>query len=298
VKNICLGTAMWGWSVEQSTVFAILDSFYEFGGRYIDTANNYPLNGNASDYRKSPLFLSQWCHSRKVSDLKITCKIGSVSNSNTPNNDLTPDYLQKQVKYYMDLFNDNFYCAMLHWDNRSDINEIEGSLLGLDILSQYNIELGLSGISHPSIYADLLLKRMPRSINIQVKHNFLHSGLENFQSLSSFSPKIWAYGISASGLKLSPQEYNSKSYVSLVRGKNYHNEMLNENIKAALKKCIATNHFLENIYHLSIAFAEQEEQLFGYLVAPTKLEQMQDILRFVEQLSVNSIDLKCLSEIN
>jgi aryl-alcohol dehydrogenase-like predicted oxidoreductase len=116
VKELCLGTAMWGWSIDRGTAFSMLDYFYSVGGRHVDTANNYPLNENSCDYRKSPLFLSEWCKTRKVDDLKITYKIGSLSNINSPKNNLSPNHLNSQVSWAKDHFGENLSCIMIHWD--------------------------------------------------------------------------------------------------------------------------------------------------------------------------------------
>ncbi|NJK72389.1 MAG: hypothetical protein HC926_03385 [Synechococcaceae cyanobacterium SM2_3_60] len=80
-KQIGLGTAMWGWSVDQATAFEILDCFYGAGYRWVDTAMNYPINGNPADFRRSVQMLAAWCRDREVSDLQIICKVGSLSNS-------------------------------------------------------------------------------------------------------------------------------------------------------------------------------------------------------------------------
>ena len=175
MKELCLGTAMWGWSVSKDTAFSILDYFYGEGGRHVDTANNYPLNGNKLDYRKSPLFISEWCHSRKVVDLKVTYKIGSLCNNNISEIDLTPSHIEKQILQAIDYFGDNLHCIMLHWDKRKNRILIDDTLEYLDILYDKGIELGLSGIDEPRIYKELLLNRKVLSLNIQAKHNFLYS---------------------------------------------------------------------------------------------------------------------------
>jgi aryl-alcohol dehydrogenase-like predicted oxidoreductase len=41
VSAICLGTAYFGTRIDRGTAFEIMDTYYEHGGRFIDTANNY-----------------------------------------------------------------------------------------------------------------------------------------------------------------------------------------------------------------------------------------------------------------
>ena len=151
MKELCLGTAMWGWSVSRDTAFSILDCFYDGGGRYVDTANNYPLNGNARDYRTSPFFLADWCRSRGVNDLKITCKVGTTSNEHSPFINLSPSHLDDQITWARDWFNENLHCIMIHWDDRKDYELINETIEFLEVLNEYGLELGFSGISHPEI---------------------------------------------------------------------------------------------------------------------------------------------------
>jgi aryl-alcohol dehydrogenase-like predicted oxidoreductase len=68
---LCLGTMWFGVRIDEETSFQILDRFYEAGGRYIDTANNYgawteeSLGTRAGD---SERVLGRWIASRKVAD--------------------------------------------------------------------------------------------------------------------------------------------------------------------------------------------------------------------------------------
>lgn len=189
MKELCLGTAMWGWSVNKDTALSILDCFYEGGGRHVDTAYNYPLNGNSNDYRKSPLFLSEWCKSRRINDLKITFKVGSTTNTNNPENNLSPNYLNNQINWAKDYFSQNLHCVMLHWDNRKDLAQIQDTLEFLEILCDYDIDLGLSGIKYPELYKQSLEGIKKHGLNIQTKHNFLYSGFDNYKNLTCYSPR-------------------------------------------------------------------------------------------------------------
>ena len=41
VSKLCLGAVNFGTKVDKKHSFALLDTYYEAGGRFIDTANNY-----------------------------------------------------------------------------------------------------------------------------------------------------------------------------------------------------------------------------------------------------------------
>ncbi|NOH84522.1 aldo/keto reductase [Vibrio sp. 03-59-1] len=291
MKEICLGTAMWGWSVDKITAFSILDCFYEYGGRYVDTANNYPLNGVASDYQKSIMYISDWCNSRDVSDLVITCKIGSVINSNTSENNLNSKFLYEQLNWLLGVFKSNLGCVMIHWDDRGDLLQIKDTLSISTLLLNEGIQLGLSGIKYPEVYASALHESNIIDVNIQVKHNFASSSFSHYSSLSIFKPKIWAYGISVSGLKLSESEYKDNSYVSLVRGSGYHRHLLTEDLCVALNEVILINDTIDNIYQIGVAYSQEDKALHGFIVAPSTLEQMFNITDFLKKSKFKVFDL-------
>ncbi len=297
MKQLSLGTAMWGWAVDRSAAFLLLDNFYREGGRYIDTASNYPINGVSSDFGQSASFIAQWCKVHSVSDLKVTYKVGSVSNENTAQNDLTYNFLHEKLVWAIQNFGENLHCIMLHWDNRSDGSMLKDTCKFLKELNQYGIEVGLSGVKYPEIYRQSLVDIGCKELNIQLKYNFLHGGFEDYMSLSSMRPKYWAYGIAAGGLKLFDSEYNKKSSVSLVRPKGYSQQLLSKKRISILNRVIDKNIYFKSLYHISIAYSEQEDRLFGYIIAPARVSQLMDIFHFIEKVKFDQVHLAELTEL-
>ena len=41
VSSLCLGTMQWGWTADEMTAFALMDTFIESGGNFLDTADFY-----------------------------------------------------------------------------------------------------------------------------------------------------------------------------------------------------------------------------------------------------------------
>lgn len=299
MKKLCLGTAMWGWSVDEDMAYSILDCFYSNGYRYIDTANNYPLNGIKKDYHKSEMFISKWCKSRGVKDLKITYKIGSLSNSYTHENDLSPPFMSDQINRAIEIFTENLHIVMIHWDNRNNLSLIKTTIEFLnDYLIKNNLILGISGIKHTDIYKTIISDIKISEVNIQSKHNFLYSDLSKYRCFSEINSKLWGYGISVSGLKLSSEDYNKNSYVSLTRENNYHKNTLNKNIEILLHDIISRHDLIKSLYHIATIFSEQEDRLHGYIVAPSSLKQMQDIINFLANVNINAINLDSLKKLN
>lgn len=79
VSALCLGVMNLGVRQDEATSFAILDRFFEGGGRFVDTANNYgawtPELSVAGD---SERVLGRWIASRRVADeIVIATKCGA-----------------------------------------------------------------------------------------------------------------------------------------------------------------------------------------------------------------------------
>ena len=85
VSPICLGGNVFGWTADESASFAVLDTFLELGGNFIDSANVYSawVPGNAGG--ESETIIGRWIASRGVRDeVVIATKIGYPAPPNFP----------------------------------------------------------------------------------------------------------------------------------------------------------------------------------------------------------------------
>jgi len=76
VSKLCLGAVNLGTKVDKEHSFALLDRYYEAGGRFIDTANNYSFfyNGKGGE---SETVIGQWMKDRgNREELIIATKVG------------------------------------------------------------------------------------------------------------------------------------------------------------------------------------------------------------------------------
>lgn len=74
---LVLGGNVFGWTIDQDQSFAVLDAFYEAGGRMIDTAEGYSdwVPGNKGG--ESEAIIGAWVESRGVrADMRIASKTG------------------------------------------------------------------------------------------------------------------------------------------------------------------------------------------------------------------------------
>ena len=210
--DLYLGSAMWGWTIDRPTVFALLDTFYAAGFRDVDTATNYPIDKNPEHWRLAETWLAEWLDAHGVSDMRVMIKVGSVNNLKTPDQRLGRSFLHMQYAAYQRLFGTNLDTYMVHWDNRDDEAAIAETVTALGEIAKTGCRPGLSGIRHPDQYAAGGAKKLP-DFKIQVKHNPLQSDYERYAPFHGARAFI-AYGINAGGIKLN-RAYHAKS--SLVQ---------------------------------------------------------------------------------
>jgi hypothetical protein len=274
MKHISLGSAYWGWSVSENEAYEILDLFYGNGGRFIDTAFNYPISSITTDLNKSFVILSNWIKINKVNDLKINYKIGSISNSLIAKNNTSEKYLRDQLNYALDVSGSNIYSIMIHWDNSKSVNKINNTCVFLKKIQDTKIRVGLSGIKYPKMYAESMSSLNFSSIDFQVKSNFVHSNLNHYKLFDSNINRFWAYGISLGGLKIKDIYANNYSL-------NPKHRLVTQSIADKIKTDMNKYKF-NSFYELSMATAEKNDSLYGYIIGPSNKFQMKDIIKFLD----------------
>lgn len=283
MKPICLGTAMWGWSIERTSAFELLDLFYNQGGRFIDTATNYPINSHVESYSAAVKLIEEWSKANGIHDLNVIYKLGSVTNNNSPICDLTADAIALNADNASHMLGENLYSLMIHWDNRDDAQAIHNTLSDLSAQCiDKSCRLGLSGIKHISHYEDALQALQVKHIDIEAKSNFLINGEQHYSPLYAKDTFVWGYGISGSGLKLDPNEYRKDSYVRLTKGTDYHELMLPVWKLDRLQALIKKYDDIANLYQLSMLISELNNDLNGYIISPSRISQLKETYKFIQ----------------
>ncbi|WP_420381806.1 aldo/keto reductase [Novosphingobium sp.] len=100
VSPLCYGTNMLGWLLDQGKSNAILDTFADLGGNFIDTARSYGDWSSEAPVGASERAVGGWLKTRQRSDLVIATKggffdmrVGDWRNRVTPE-DVTADLMQ------------------------------------------------------------------------------------------------------------------------------------------------------------------------------------------------------------
>jgi len=283
-KDLILGTSLWGWTVKKKECYKILDTFYDNGYRWIDTATNYPINSDKKYFRYAENLLAEWIKNNDINDLKIISKIGSVDNLGGENVNLSYSFLLMNYEYYLDKFQSCLKNIMVHWDNRDSILSIESTIDALKLINQNGIDIGLSGIKNPEHYF-ALKNILDIEYFIEVKHNIFSSSLEHYRMFYN-NCKFIVYGINASGIKINGKYTKLNSLI--VRKRDYQSEkriMIINKIKKLIDKYNDGTSFpITSFNHIGMIYAFNSSWVDGIIVGPSSLTQLTDSLLFFNKL--------------
>lgn len=96
---IVLGGNVFGFTADEDTSFAVLDRFYEAGGRMIDTAQGYSIWVPGHVGGESETVLGKWMRARGVrSDILLATKTGMAGNAG----DLAPQKVADELERSLD----------------------------------------------------------------------------------------------------------------------------------------------------------------------------------------------------
>ena len=79
VSPLCLGANVFGWTADKETSFAVLDRYFDAGGRFLDTADMYScwVDGNVGG--ESETIIGEWMAARGNRDeMVVATKVGKL----------------------------------------------------------------------------------------------------------------------------------------------------------------------------------------------------------------------------
>ena len=78
VSALCLGCMYFGTRVDEQTAFRLLDRYFEAGGRFLDTSNNYAFWVDGGEGGESESLLGRWLEQRGNRDeVFLATKVGA-----------------------------------------------------------------------------------------------------------------------------------------------------------------------------------------------------------------------------
>jgi aryl-alcohol dehydrogenase-like predicted oxidoreductase len=200
-----LGTAMWGWSIDQAEAWKLLDAYANAGGVWVDSAVNYPINKDRSSPRAAVL-IYEWLRANPGNSLRVWYKVGAQDNSGGSDFSLTHASLLTANRLACSYFGDHIGCLGVHWDNREDADAVSETVAALAGISRENsgkpMPIGLSGVKYPELYAKAakVLKLTNTPWWVQVKENALtYAARDHYTKM--MGSKFFAYGINMGGVK-------------------------------------------------------------------------------------------------
>jgi len=279
-----LGTAMWGWTVSKSEAFRLLNVFEEWGGVIIDSATNYPINGEQTSNGEALKWISEWFASNPQTKLKVLIKIGSTDNSGSSESDLSKSRLLNEMARQINNFGPTSLLGLgIHWDNRPDksgsLSGMVESLEAMREIANSGLEIGISGIRRPDLYRQLAPDLAAKWI-IQVKENVLDSSTRQKYTQIFPHSRILAYGMNMGGVRLEPGSRQSPRVVASQSASPSTISKLERILAASQLNAVKPKTFNE----LGLWHAMQQDTLDGVILGPSSQMQLMESIKFIDLL--------------
>lgn len=177
---VCLGGSVFGWLISRSESEAVLDRFYELGGRMIDTADGYSYDKRPTG-NDSENIIGSWARSRGVtSTIRICTKVGRSPDLPGLKAATVAEAVEKSRER---LGLDEFEVLLAHGDDPSlDPDEIELALTS--VLKGSARHVGVSNFSAERIEATMLAASGTDDPSIEIVQEEFHLAAREFESSS------------------------------------------------------------------------------------------------------------------
>ncbi|MBT4699876.1 MAG: oxidoreductase [Rhodospirillaceae bacterium] len=282
-----MGTALWGWGVDQKTAHAMLDGFALAGGKWIDAAVNYPINGNAQDFGRANEIITSWLKGNPNSGMKVFCKIGAVDNSGEDRSNLG----SAAIRTTTDILRGNFSEALkgigIHWDNRDDIFAIQETVSAMEALHNEGYLIGFSGVRRPDRYAEAS-PDLARHWWIQIKENASTKAARQHYFPHFPDARYIAYSVNMGGVKMD----HRKSEKSSLALRNISEPEIASRLRAFLTDKHTFNPCPRTMNELAILMIFMNRALAGLITGPRTAEQLCETLAFWQQLNEDAVGEK------
>ena len=251
--NLIFGTGQWHPGMGKYDFYKLLDTFYENGFKYIETATSYPICGDMQYFRQTEKLISDWIKRHKTNDIKIIVRVGEINNSlKDIKLNLTFSYILMLVDNYLNLFKDNLDSIIIAADDRSKKAEIIKTLEALIIChEEYGLNIGISQIKNQGLYYKILKEL-------------------------KFKPKIIVKDYFSSVAK-DYMPFLKDNYEFIIDALNFYQPVYKSKISKLLNWC-KNNNFgeLTTIDHINILFCCYSDSVSGYITNPSTNEELSE----------------------
>jgi aryl-alcohol dehydrogenase-like predicted oxidoreductase len=257
IESLILGSARWGSKIDKVTVFRMLDKFIEYGGRKIDGATNYPINGIAKDFGLANKYLAEWLSLNSGVELNVFIKLGSVNNSGSPESDLSGRTFHENFEKLQEDFGSSLGGIGVHWDNRGvdRLEQINETLQQIQLFHDDGYRIGMSGVKEVKTYLQIAPK-LQSVWEIQVKENVDdHTIRDRYMEFFPEASYV-VYGINS--INLESRTLNANNTSSEIQGEE-------QKVRA-------------DLYSLSIKNILECNEVKKVIIGPRTLQQLESIL--------------------
>ena len=268
--RVWLGTALWGWGIERDEGHALLDRFVDRGGRWIDAATNYPINGRAADFGAANRIAAEWLRANPDSGVRVFCKVGALDNSGAPRQNLDESALAVTAELLRGQFGEALGGIGLHWDDRDDPARIAETLDAMRNLAAEGLAIGLSGVRHPEIHARIA-PDLAGLWWVQVKDNMATHAAYDHYAPHLPDVRYLAYGINMGGVKSAPVD----GYESSLSLRGLSEPPVAEKLRATLRAGLTElAPFPQTLADLSLIRVAADRRLYGCILGPRTVAQL------------------------
>lgn len=278
-KDIVLGTASWGWKTNKREARELVSFFTSQGFALVDTASNYPIDGNPANEGKAFDWLVDFYQSEVLPQGSIFLKVGAVDNSGNQHFDLRAEAFEGKWLAPLESLRSAIYGVGVHFDPRtgpSSLPQVATTVQILERVRDSGIKVGFSGVEDPELYWKASHISEDNWI-IQVKENIVtNDARERYQPFFP-SATFWAYGIFQSGYVPSlPGELQPP------RAKSPQNLKINESLlRKAIEIVGLHGGGVRNFHDLALLYALMNPATSGIILGPRNLDQLSDSINFM-----------------
>jgi aryl-alcohol dehydrogenase-like predicted oxidoreductase len=175
VFPLCLGSNIFGWTIDESQSFAVLDAYAAAGGNFIDTADSYSAWVTGNSGGESETIIGNWMAARGNRDqMVIATKVGKSPGLEG----LAPATIRRAAEASLDRLRTD--RVDLYYAHTDDDNTPRDETLGAfgDLLREGKVRyIAASNYTAPRLGEALDLARggaLPSYLAIQPHYNLMH----------------------------------------------------------------------------------------------------------------------------
>lgn len=119
VAALCLGGNVFGWTADERASLAVLDTYAEGGGNFIDTANSYSRWAPGHSGGESERIIGRWMRERGNRDkMIIATKVGGSMGDGPNQRGLSREHIMHEVEASLRYLQTDYIDLYLaHWDD-------------------------------------------------------------------------------------------------------------------------------------------------------------------------------------